>query len=314
MVRAMNRKHVGFVTCAVVVICGAIGVTVGQPWADQQSRTAQSVRYLGVHVADAPASYYGIEQFALRIGTQPNIVSYYSPWGEKFQVPFAASAAEHGAVTIVQMDPMNISLTDIVTGRYDVYLRTYAAAVKAFGGRVLLSFGHEMNGNWYSWGYRHSSPKVFVAAWRHIVDVFRSVGAMNVRWLWTVNVLDQNLPVPIPDPAPWWPGSSYVTWVGIDGYYYGSSTLFSSLFGPTIVAVRHLTADPILIAETGAEVSAGQPQKINDLFDGIRAYGLLGFVWFDENTQGRAWTIKSPQAFAAFRKDARSLYLGLQQP
>jgi hypothetical protein len=312
--KAKKKKNLAFATCAVVVICGAVGAIVAQPWADGPVHSTQSVRYLGVHVPDAPASYYGVEQFAQGIGTQPNLVSYYSPWLERFQVGFATSAAKHGAVTIIQLDPKDISLASIATGRYDVYLHTYAAAVKAFGSRIIVSFGHEMNGNWYSWGYRHTSPRVFVAAWRHIVAVFRSVGVGNVRWLWTINVLDDNIPVPIPDPSPWWPGSSYVSWVGIDGYYYNSSTMFASLFGPTIVAVRHLTDDPILVAETGAAGSAGQPTKINDLFEGIRSYGLLGFVWFDEDTEGRAWSIKSPQAFAAFRQNARSSFLGLQQP
>ena len=43
---------------------------------------------------------------------------------------------------------------------------------------VILSFGHETNGNWYSWAYRHASQQAaFVAAWRHIVSVFRTIGA-----------------------------------------------------------------------------------------------------------------------------------------
>jgi hypothetical protein len=233
-------------------------------------------------------------------------VSYYSPWLEPFQAGFATSAVNHGAVTLVQMDPTNVSLASIAAGRYDTYLRSYAAAVKAFGTQVIFSFGHEMNGNWYSWGNQHTSARVFVAAWRHIVTVFRKVGAENATWLWTVNVINNNTSTPIPDPAPWWPGSSYVTWVGIDGYYYLQPSSFAQVFGPTIVAVRALTGDPILIAETGATPAAGQPAKIDGLFAGVRTYGLLGFVWFDENTQGRAWRINSPGAFAAFRRGAKA--------
>ena len=77
------------------------------------------------------------------------------------------------------------------------------------------------------------------------------------------------------------------------------------MFGPTIGAVRALTGDPILIAETGAMPAAGQPAKIADLFAGIRSYGLLGFVWFDTtNYQGLDFGINSPAAIAAFRKGA----------
>ena len=96
-----------------------------------------------------------------------------------------------------------------------------------------------------------------------------------------------------------------MTWVGIDGYYYLSSQTFSQVFGPTIVDVRRLTGDPILIAETGAAPATGQAAKITDLFAGMQTYGLSGFVWFDENTQGRIWRIDSSGAFNAFRQDTK---------
>jgi len=73
-------------------------------------------------------------------------------------------------------------------GQLCTYLRSYADAVIAFGHPVILSFGHEMNGTWYSWGYGHPPPATFVAAWRHIVRIFRAAGAANVTWLWTVIV------------------------------------------------------------------------------------------------------------------------------
>ena len=128
--------------------------------------------------------------FAAATGVRPSVVVYYSGWLEPFQVSFAVAAARHDAVPLVQIDPTDVSLAAIASGRYDAYLRSYASAVKAFGARVILSFGHEMNGYWYSWGYQHTSPAVFVAAWRHIVTVFRQQGAGNVTWLWTVNVID----------------------------------------------------------------------------------------------------------------------------
>ena len=139
-------------------------------------------------------------------------------------------------MTLVQIDARNTSLTSITQGQYDGYWRSYADKVKTFGRPVILSFDHEMNGSWYPWGYKHESPAAFVAAWRHIVTIFREQGADNVTWLWTVNIVDGLSDVT--DPAPWWPGSSYVNWVGIDGYYYSRSTLFPSLFGGTIAHIR----------------------------------------------------------------------------
>jgi mannan endo-1,4-beta-mannosidase len=299
-----TTRYVTIVICALLVIGASAGLAIIRPWANKSIHPTQSVRYLGVYQPDAPHTYSSIDKFAQAIGRQPNLVSYYSPWLEPFQTRFARLAANHGAETIVQIDPKNVSLASIAAGHYDAYLRSYATAVRAFGSKVVLSFGHEMNGAWYSWGYKHTSPHVFVAAWRHVVTVFRAKGATNVDWLWTVNVLNKSIPIPAPDS--WWPGSSYVDWVGIDGYYYQSSETFSQVFGPTIVDVLAFTHDPMFIAETGAAPSADQPAKINDLFAGIRTYGLTGFLWFDENTQGRAWRVSSPKAFAAFRQDTKA--------
>ena len=234
---------------------------------------------------------------------------YYSGWFVPFQTSFATTAASNGAVPLVQMDPTGVSIAEIAAGKYDGYLSAYAEAVRAYGHPVILSFGHEMNGTWYQWGYGQTRPADFVAAWRHIVTLFRALEVRNVTWMWTINIVNNTQTGRIPPPAPWWPGSSYVNWVGIDGYYLKPNWQFAPLFGPTIGQVRELTGDPILIAETGATPASGQPAKITDAFAGIHAYGLLGFVWFDTtNSEGQGFGISTPAAFAAFRKGASSNY------
>jgi len=265
--------------------------------------------YLGVFTKGLPDSYSGVTAFTRATDTKPDILMYYSGWFVPFPVHFAATAANNGAVPLVQLDPTNVSIAAIADGHYDGYLSSYAESVRAYRHPVILSFGHEMNGSWYPWGHGGTSPAVFVAAWRHIVKLFRVLGAENVTWLWTVNIINDAHGGNIPRPTAWWPGSSYVNWVGIDGYYLKSSWKFAPLFGPTIAAVRQLTSDPILIAETGAVPAAGQPAKIADLFAGIHSYGLLGFVWFDStNTHGVPFSISTPAAIAAFRKGASTYH------
>jgi hypothetical protein len=263
--------------------------------------------YVGAFAQGVPHSYAPVEDLGQSVGAPLNVALYYSGWPERFQSAFALQARDHGAVPFIQIDPANINLSAIVAGAYDTYLETFATSVASFGARtgggVIIGFGHEVNGYWYSWGYRHTTPAVFVAAWRHIVTIFRQQGADNVTWLWTVNII--GVREGIPDPAPWWPGSSYVTWVGIDGYYLEPSWTFASLFGPTIKAVRALTLDPILIAETGAAPAVGQPAKIVNLFAGVHAYGLLGCVWFDARGT-EDWRLSGPAAIAAFGRGARA--------
>ena len=288
-----------------VALAGRGGHVPPRPAGGRFALPARPASYLGWYPAGVPRSYAGVSAVSAATGVKPALVPYYSGWYEPFQASFAAAVARDGAVPIVQMNPDGVRLAAIASGRYDGYLRGYARAVRAYHRPVVASFGHEMNGDWYSWGYKRTSPAVFVAAWRHIVGLFRAAGAQNVTWMWTVNIIDDPHYGKIPNPARWWPGGSYVTWVGIDGYYYHPSTVFSSLFGPTIAAVREITRDPILISETAAIPAAGQPTKIADLFAGVRLYGLLGFVWFNV-THPENWRLSSPAAIAAFRRGAAS--------
>ncbi len=265
-----------------------------------------SASYLGVYEADALTSYQSISEFGQTAGREPNLAGYFSGWPEVFKTSFATAARAHGAATLVQLDPTGASVAEIADGAYDDYLRQYADAVRNFGHPVVIGFGHEMNATWYSWGYGHVKPRIFVAAWRHIVTLFRQQGADNVTWLWTIQA-DIRGTGPIGE---WWPGRQYVTWVGIDGYYFQPHQTFATVFGTTIDQARSFTSKPVLLSETAVGPEAGQPAKIPDLFHGMAAYGTLGLVWFDitqhDGIYHQDWRIEdSPPAETAFRLGVR---------
>jgi mannan endo-1,4-beta-mannosidase len=266
--------------------------------------------YLGVFAAGSPPSYAPIASFAQAAHRQPNIVGYYSGWAEAFATSFAEKVRSHGVIPFVQIDPTFASIPAIASGDYDGYLRSYAQSVRDFRTPVVIGFGHEMNTAEYPWGYKHVAPKVFVAAWRHIVTLFRHQGAENVTWLWTINqVRPGSGPV-----AAWWPGRSYVTWVGIDGYYYRRSDRFASVFGTTIDQVRAFTRKPVLLSETAVGPGANQFVAISDLFHGMSKYGTLGLVWFDKAQHDglfhQDWRLEdSATAEAVFRLGVSALTL-----
>ena len=267
--------------------------------------------YLGVFEPGVPPNYGPVTKFARTVGKQPNLVGYYSGWAQPFPSSFADKLYSHHSIPYVQIDPQYASVSGVAAGTYDDYLRTYADSVRDFGHSVVIGFGHEMNAPWYSWGYRHVKPATFVAAWRHIVLLFRSEGAENVTWLWTVN---QDGPQTHPI-AEFWPGREYVTWVGIDGYYLRPSDTFNSVFGPTIGHVRKLTSKPILLSETAIGPSTGRLGNINNLFDGLAKYKTLGLVWFDykkdNGVSNEDWQIEgsSPPALYEFKLGVSSLNL-----
>jgi hypothetical protein len=294
-------------TLLILAVAAAVGsflaVMFDSPSGGSATLPTRTDSYLGVYITGIPHSFRPVQRFVASTGVKPNLVLYYSSWWEPFRAGFAATTARNDAVPIVQINPENVSLSAIADGRYDAYITSFATAIRTYRRPVIVGFGHEMNAQWSLWGYRHASPRTFVAAWRHIVEVFRGERVRNVTWMWTINVIDahaRSLP-----PGRWWPGSKYVDWVGIDGYYRRPSWRFAGLFGPTIKAVHLLTRDPILISETGVAPEAGKSAKMGNLFGGVRAYGLLGLVWFDAVAH-RDWRLDSKAAIDAFRRAARS--------
>lgn len=239
--------------------------------------------------------------FQAATGVRPGIVEHYTTPGSPFSPRFAG-----GAVPLIQVMPYGVPLGAFTSGREDGWLRSYASAVAAWRAPVILGFAPEMNGDWYGWGLRHVTPAAYVAAWRHVVRVFRSAGAGNVTWLWTVNVEDigPSGGGRVSSAALWWPGAAWVTWTGVDGYYYSAAEGFADVFGATLAAVRPL-GRPVLISETAVASGAGKAAKIPGLFAGARAAGLLGLVWFDL-PGNRDWKLDGdPAALAAFRAAAR---------
>ena len=293
------------ITASAVTFTGSrfASSSAGHPPAAHPVLPSSPLSYLGVYAAGSPPGYQPIAGFAEAAGRQPNLVGYFSRWAEPFAASYAQTIRKHGAAMIVQIDPLHASVAGIAVGNYDGYLRSYADSVRDFGSPVIIGFGHEMNGRWYPWGYGHLAPSTFVAAWRHIVTLFRGQGADNVTWLWTIYA-DGPITGPV---ASWWPGAGYVTWVGIDGYYFRPSDTFARVFGTTIDQVRAFTHKPVLLSETAVAPAAGQFIKISDLFAGMRKYGTLGLVWHDEaqpngTRQPPDWRLEdSSAAEAAFR-------------
>jgi hypothetical protein len=291
------------IALAVASLAGAslrlTGSSGSPPPAAHASLPPSLASYLGVFEPGAPPAYDPVADFAAVAGRKPNLLGFYSGWTEPFDTSFAQTLHRNGVIPFVQIDPTDASIAAIAKGTYDDYLRTYADSVRGFGHNVVIGFGHEMNAPWYSWGYRHVTPATFVAAWRHIVTLFRDDGADNVTWVWTVQA-DEPGTRPI---ASWWPGAQYVTWVG---YYYRPADTFGSVFGQTIDQVKAFTTKPVLLSETAVGPHAGQIVKIQDLFQGMAADKTLGLVWFDVAQHGgidrQDWRIEdSPTAEISFR-------------
>lgn len=225
-------------------------------------------------------------------GRKPQIVEFYNPFLKPFAEAQSMKAINADEIPLIQLNPYHVTARQIADGVYDRRLKTYALAVRKFGCAVVLSLGHEMNGWWYPWGRPQTTPEDFIAAWRHVHDVFAKEGARNVIWSW-----DPSHQYSSPKPGKiassasvWYPGSKYVNWIGLDGYLgydtNGHTQTFKEIFGFQLHDIRRIAPHKLVyIAETGVAPGPAALGQIRELFRGIVSYRLAGLVWFDAKGQ-----------------------------
>jgi mannan endo-1,4-beta-mannosidase len=268
-----------------------------------------SGKFLGVEADGAPASLGPVGTFAAAADRKPNIIGQYIGWNTSFDAQAAAKAWAYGALYYMSWEPYGTTVAAIAAGDSNAYITKFATAVRARGVPVAISFGHEMNGNWYPWGTTGTTPAAFVAAWRLIHGIFTGVGATNVIWVWNPNDI---FPMPQITLAPYWPGNAYVNWVGITGYFSpGGPQSFATLFEPTMREIRQFTSEPFLIAETSVQTGPAEVSSMNSLVRGITRHpAVLGFIWFNYDKAGVDWRLQSrPVLRAAFDHDVAGLQL-----
>ena len=120
-------------------------------------------------------------------------------------------------VTPIYNQP-RFSLSAIINGAHDAYIKSWATAAKKWGHPFFLRFDPEMNGDWYPYSeVRNGNSKgEYIQAWRHVHDIFTQLGVTNVTWVWSPNIDEPGL-TPIPEL---YPGDGYVNWIAMDGYNF----------------------------------------------------------------------------------------------
>lgn len=210
------------------------------------------------------------------------------------------------------VDQPKYALKKIANGDHDSYITRIATTVRDARYPVAIRFAHEMNGHWYPWSERRSGNKRgdYVRAWRHVHDVFTQVGATNVIWIWSPNILR---PVPNVSLKALYPGDDYVDLVGMVGYAVRERTA-EAVFGKTLDALAKITDKRVVITETGAQPGPLKTRWIKDFFRWIPMQrNLAAFVWFEfSDTQGgnQDWRFSAdPDHAEAFRTGIQALDL-----
>ncbi|HET9016446.1 MAG TPA: glycosyltransferase family 2 protein [Thermomicrobiaceae bacterium] len=182
-------------------------------------------------------------------------------------LPVNAIRADYraGRPVMVSVEPWPIAgisgndvLGAIAAGRYDPVILAEARTVAALRQPILLRFAHEMDlAGQYPWSAQ--DPAAYIAAYRHVVDLFRANGATNALWVWS--------PAGTVQAPEYYPGNSYVDYVGTTVLEYSLwETQIAKVATPrplsTLIKEKYDLlkgfGKPVIIAEMGIDLPTAE--------------------------------------------------------
>lgn len=274
---------------------------------------------IGVFLEDGDPTSSEIDSYESLISKEVAVVMWFKDFTCDFPTASCEMIYNHKCIPMITWEPwkwasteVTYSLENINAGNCDAYIQTFANAAKSWGKPLFLRFAHEMNGNWYPWsgalnGSDEAATSKYKAAWRRIYATFEALGVTNVTWVWCPNNFD--------DPIASWntaesyyPGDSYVDWIGIDGYScadWNGCASFDTLFD-AIYNTFNSYGKPMMIGEMARSPDTdigGKPSWIIGTFSKIHANytNIKLYVWFNKNKE-YDWSVNSsPESLSAFR-------------
>lgn len=300
-------------------------------FAASSAATASASIQLGSYLRGAPGSGQTMDEYASLVGQRPGIVMWYRGFDQPLMYSSEiANLSARGSTPMVSLEPVDqngtdIPLSQIAAGNYDSYIHKGAAVAKAWGGRIMIRFAYEMNlspAAGIPWGggsgaVAGNSAADYIAAWRHVVSLYRADGATNAEFVWAPNVDDGGIPF-----TQYFPGDEWVNEVGLDGYNWGSAfestghkwLSLGDTFSSSYATLTQLSSKPVIFTETASSEIGGDKAAwirggfLNELPQ--RFPRVTGVIWFDVQKESD-WRVDSSQAsLEAFREVAASSLYG----
>ena len=255
-----------------------------------------------------------VQDLEQRIGRTLDIDHNFYTWDDPFPTETERWDLQTGRIPMISWNGKNVQTTDIAAGRYDSMIKQRARATKALGQPVLLRWFWEMDGN--KKAAFAGTPDQYIAAWRHIVTVFRAEGADNVRWVWCPNASAFNDGT----AQAFYPGDDFVDWTCADGYnwapgrpgddYRSFQDIFAGFYG-----WARLQKKPIMVGEFGVqERKPGEKaQWILAARDAVKHdFPLMRAVVYFDSNKDYDWSLTtSDSAVEAFREMANDPWFNL---
>jgi len=220
--------------------------------ADAGVRVPHRGAYLGAWVKPKDWSVTGFEgsvtALQRRIGHKLDVVQTYYTWRESFPTDRERWEIRHHQIPLMSWN--GTDTWAIANGRYDALIRSRADAVRRLGHAVFIRWNWEMDRG----GRDIGSPASYIAAWRHIVRIFRARGATNASFVWCPTAWGFTSGV----AQRYWPGRRYVNWTCADGYNWypgrhrSSWTSFRGIFR-SFYRWGRTVHRPMIVGEVGVQ-------------------------------------------------------------
>ena len=212
----------------------------------------------------------------------------------------------------------------VANGDYEVYIKEWATDAAKVGHPIYLRVGHEMNDSYrYKWGAMNNDPSEFVAAFKHVKDVFDSVGATDIIWVWSPHIAKGKFPE-------YYPGNDYVDIIATGALNYGTSANFSDwwTFEETFGKYYDQLASfykPIMIAEFGSlKIGGSRAKWFGDAFENFNTkYPFVNTILFFHYASDKTltynkdlnWAIKDdPEVTTAIKNALKKWPSNIKQP
>lgn len=216
------------------------------------------------------------------VGAKPTMVMEFEAWSHNrtLDTHFAEAVQEGVQSFMVTWEPWSpvdsskgtaaeaalqpaYSNQAIASGKQDAYIHEFAKSVAATPLTVYVRFAHEMNGDWYPWA---RDPAQYIAAWRHIVTIFRQENASNAKFVFSVNPqMYQKDDVFTRSAQAFWPGNDYVDYLGSSMINFGGTMQYDVADYADRVRLMHSTfKKPVLLTEVNTAAD-GRVAWLTDL-------------------------------------------------
>lgn len=298
----LKRKIKSFFILSVILICSLVLCGNGQKVSANSTREIKH----GAFFADQPTTQ-GIKEFENLQQKHLDVVNMFINWNTKFsdiKKNFDAVYANNSIMSLT-WEAWGMSNLDIKNGLKDQYIRQMAKDIKNYNKDIIIRLFHEANGNWYDWAIGDSkvnTNETYIAAFRHVVDIFREVGATNVKWDFNVNASS------VGSGASYlghYPGDDYVDIISMDGYNWGTTQSwgstwqsFDQIFLQAYNTVK-VKNKPMAISEfASAEIGGDKAQWYTDAFNNINSdkYSLINTIVTFSINKETDWRINSSEA------------------